>query len=175
MIEVLDSLIREYKENVKQCLEKIQPLADALQPPIASMEFQKAEEISQLFPPSVTVNPSCLAAEFEIFPQVVHRNQDVCLSVSDLGKMAYKHKSIFPCTHKVFKLLFTAPIGVPKDERTFGEMNIIKNFLPSTTSDGRLEDLIFLAAEKDLTDKLDLDEVLKVWISKKNPKLKIKL
>ena len=55
MIEVLNSLIREHKENVKQCLEKIQPLADALQPPIAIMDFEKAEEILQLFPPSVTV------------------------------------------------------------------------------------------------------------------------
>ena len=32
MIEVLDSLITEYKKNVQQCLEKIQPLADVLQP-----------------------------------------------------------------------------------------------------------------------------------------------
>ena len=53
-------------------------------------------------------------------------------------------------------------------------MKLIKNFLRSTMSDERLEDLILLAAEKDLTDKIDLDEALKVWDSKKNRKLKIK-
>jgi hypothetical protein len=63
---------------------------------------------------------------------------------------------------------------VAKDERTFSKMKIIKNFLRSTMSDERLEDLIVLAAEKDLTDKVDLDEALKVWASKKNLKLKIK-
>jgi hypothetical protein len=39
----------------------------------------------------------------------------------------------------------------------------------------RLEDLIVLAAEKDLTDKIDLNIVLKAWIAKKNRKLPIKL
>ena len=39
----------------------------------------------------------------------------------------------------------------------------------------RQEDLIVLAAEKDLTDKIDLDVVLKAWTAKKNRKLQIKL
>ena len=30
MIEVLDSLIREYKDDIKDCLEKVKPLAEAL-------------------------------------------------------------------------------------------------------------------------------------------------
>ena len=174
MIEVLDSLITEYKENVQQCLEKIQPLTDVLQPPIISVDFEQAEEISKLFPPSDTVDPACLEAEFELLPQVVGRSQDPFKSVHDVCNLAYEHKSIFPSIFKVFKLLFTAPVSVAKDERTFSKMKIIKNFLRSTMSDERLEDLIVLAAEKDLTDKVDLDEALKVWASKKNRKLKIK-
>jgi hypothetical protein len=71
MIEVLDSLFTEYKENVQQCLEKIQPLPDVLQPPITSVDFEQAEEIPKLFPSSDTVDPVCLETEFEIFPQVV--------------------------------------------------------------------------------------------------------
>ena len=39
----------------------------------------------------------------------------------------------------------------------------------------RLEDLIVLAAEKDLTDQIDLDVVVKAWAATKNRKLKIKL
>ena len=39
----------------------------------------------------------------------------------------------------------------------------------------RLEDLIILAAEKDLTDNIDLDVVLKAWSAKKSRKLKTKL
>ena len=171
MIEVLDSLITEYKGNVQQCLENIQPLADVLQPPITGVDqFEQAEEISKLFPPSDTVDPACLEAEFEIFG----RSQDPFKSVHDVCNLAYEHKSIFSSIFKVFKLLLTAPVSVAKDVRTFSKMKIIKNFLRSTMSDERLEDLIVLAAEKDLTDKVDLDEALKVWASKKNRKLKIK-
>ena len=71
-------------------------------------------------------------------------------------------------------LLFTAPVSVAKDERTFSKMKITKNFLRSTTSDGRLEDLIVLATEWDLTGKVVLDEVIKVWSRKKYRKRKIK-
>lgn len=162
MIEVLDSLITEYEENVQQCLEKIQPLANVLQPPITSRDSKEAEEISKLFPPSVTVDSACLAAEFEIFPQVLNRRQEPCKSVHDVSKVAYEHKSIFPSIYKVFKLLLTAPVSVAKNERTFSKVKIIKNFVRSTMSDERLEDLIVLTAEKDLTDKIDLDEVMRV-------------
>ena len=165
--------MRRYK-NVQQCLEKIRPLADVLQPLITSVDFKQAEEISKLFPPSDTVDPACLEAEFEIFPQVVGRSQVPFKSVHDVRNLAYEHISIFPSIFEVFKLLFTAPVSVAKDERTFSKMKLIKNFLRSTMSDERLEDLILLAAEKDLTDKIDLDEAPKVWDSKKNRKLKIK-
>ncbi|CAB3986957.1 zinc finger MYM-type 1-like [Paramuricea clavata] len=115
-----------------------------------------------------------LKAEFEIFPQVVGSSQDPFKSVHEVCNLAYEHKSIFPSIFKVFKLLFTAPVCVAKDERTFSKMKIIKNSLQSTMSEERLEDLILLAAEKDLTDKVNLDKALKVWASKKNLKLKIK-
>jgi hypothetical protein len=37
----------------------------------------------------------------------------------------------------------------------------------------RLEDLIVLSTEKDLTDTIDLNVVLKSWATRKNRKLKI--
>ena len=40
--------------------------------------------------------------------------------------------------------------------------------------DERLEDLIVLSTEKDLTDKIDLDSVLESWSTRKNRKLKIR-
>ena len=86
MIEILDSLITECKENVQQCLEMTQPLANVFQPPLTRMDSKDAEEASKLFSPLAS------------------------------------------------------------------KMKVIKNFLRPTTSNGRLEDLIVLAAEKDLTD-----------------------
>ena len=174
MIEVLDSLIMEYRDDVKQCLEKIKPLAEVLQPPMKSVKFEQVEEITKLFPPSVPVDSACLAGEFEIFTHVVDKSKEPCKTVHDVCKVAYENKSIFPGIYKAFKLLFTAPVSVAKDERTFSKMKIIKNFLRSTMSDECLEDLIVLATEKDLTDTIDLEAVLEVWAGRKNRKLKIR-
>ena len=53
-------------------------------------------------------------------------------------------------------------------------MKIVKNFLRSTMSDARLDDLIVLTSEKDLVDSIDLNAAVKKWTSQKNRKLKIK-
>jgi hypothetical protein len=95
--------------------------------------------------------------------------------IHDACEFAYRKKLMFPAVYNCFKLLFTAPVTVAKNERSFSKMKIIKNFLRSTMSGERQEDLIVLAAEKDLTDKIDLDVVLKAWTAKKNRKLQIKL
>ena len=66
MIEVLDSLIREYKDDIKDCLEKVKPLAEALVLPnhhLKKLTVEEAEAISEIFPPSVAVNPVCLVSE----------------------------------------------------------------------------------------------------------------
>ena len=63
MIELLDSLIREYKDDIKDCLEKVKPLAEALVLPnhhLKKLTVEEAEAISEIFPPSVAVNPVCL-------------------------------------------------------------------------------------------------------------------
>ena len=80
--------------------------------------------------------------------------------------------SIFPAVYNCFKLLFTTPVTV---ERSFSQIKINKNFLRSTISGKRLEDLTVLAAEKDLTDEIDLEVVVKAWVTQKNRKIKIKL
>ena len=164
-IEVLDSLITEYKDNTRNCLEKIKPLAQVLQPPIAVPTLQ----------PSIIVDPECLAAEFEVFSNILSSGKESCESVRDACEFAYRKRLIFPAIYHCFKLLFTAPVTVAKNERSFSKMKIIKNFLRSTMSGEHLEDLIILAAEKDLTDNIDLGVVLKAWSAKKSRKLKIKL
>ena len=174
VIEVRDALITEY-DNLKLCLEKMEPLANFVRPPLKSLDMGKMNEISSLFPPSITVNAECLHAESEIFRSRVEKSNDPCKTVEDVCQQVYFNKSIFPNVYKTFKLLFSAPVTVAKDEQTFSRMKIVKNFLRSTMSDTRLDDLIVLASEKDLVDSIDLNAAVKKWASQKNRKLKIKI
>ena len=57
MIEVLDSLSTEYRDNIWDCLEKIKPLAVILRPPMTQPMFEQVELVAGLFPPSVSVDP----------------------------------------------------------------------------------------------------------------------
>ena len=70
---------------------------------------------------------------------------------------------MFPTVHRSYSLLLTAPWSVAKDERTFSKLKIIKNSLMSKMKGKRLNDLIFLAWEKDLTDTISLEDVFKSW------------
>ena len=140
---------------------------------LKSLDMEKMNEISSLFPPSITVNAECLHAESEIFRSRVEKSNEPCKTVEDACQQAYFNKSIFPNVYKAFKLLFTAPVNVAKDERIFSRMKIVKNFLRSTMSDTRLDDLIVLASEKHLVDSIDLNAAVKEWASQKNRKLKM--
>lgn len=128
MIEVLDSLITEYGDSVKKCLEKIKPLAEVLRLPLQKAEMQQIKEISELFPPSVSSKAECLLAEFEILYQRVNKLKDPCKNVHDVWQHAYAKKDIFPNLYKACKLLFTAPVSVAKNEKTFSKMKWLRTF-----------------------------------------------
>ena len=64
-IEFLDSFSTEYRDNVRDCLEKIKPLAVILQPPMTQPMIEQAEYVAGLFPPSVSVDSLPLAVELE--------------------------------------------------------------------------------------------------------------
>ena len=142
MCEVLDSLIRENRENMEQCLEKMKPLAEILQPPLTELTREHLESVSKLFLSSVSVDPEYLYAEFSVFENIVNSENKSCKTVHDVADVAYRNKSILPAVYKCFKLLLTAPVTVAKTERTFSKMKVIKNFLRSTMSGERLEGFI---------------------------------
>ena len=112
MCEVLDSLIMEYRDDIKQCLEKLKPLAEVLQPPLAEPTNEQIESLSRLFPPSVKINPECLCAEFSVFVNIVNNEKATYKTFHDVAAVAFRNKSMLPATYKFFKLLLTAPVSV---------------------------------------------------------------
>ena len=66
----------------------------------------------------------------------------------------------FPILVKVFQIALTISVTSAKCERSFSALKRIKTYLRSTMSDQRLTDLAILSIERDLSDNLDLDEVL---------------
>ncbi|XP_028410508.1 uncharacterized protein LOC114533208 [Dendronephthya gigantea] len=125
-----------------------------------------------LFPPACQIEPHVLMSELEIFSTTISRKQPS--SIQEAAKYAHEYIRIFPTVCKAYQLLLTAPVSVAKDERTFSKLKIVKNCLRSTMKDKRLNDLILLACEKDLTDSIDLNVVLDTWAKVKMRKFRIK-
>ena len=67
MVEVLDSSITGYRENDKLCLACDTPLAITLKQPLDSKSTAEINEVLEIFPPSVAVDPGSLKAEYEVF------------------------------------------------------------------------------------------------------------
>ena len=172
MCLVLDSLITEYSANIKACLEKIKPLADGLQPPMKKPSKKTAEDICNLFPPAHRIEAEVLITELEIFVTMIGSK---CPNSSRAAALfAHEHQTVFPSVCRAYQLLLTALVSFAKDERTFSELKIVKNCLRSTMKVGRLTDLIVLACEKDLTDAINLKEIVNTWSKVKLRRLSIK-
>ena len=86
------------------------------------------DEIFSCLPLSIKVNAECLHTEFEIFQTVVEKSNDPCKTVGDFCQQAHFNNSIFPNLYKTFKLLFTAPVTIAKEERAFSRIKLFNTF-----------------------------------------------
>ena len=69
-------------------------------------------------------------------------------------------QSAFPELYTVYKILVTLPIGSTKCENTFSKLKFVKNNLRSTMGQKRLNSLMLINVERDLTKVLDYEQVI---------------
>ena len=110
------------------------------------------------------VDPDVLEAELEVFRNIVDRKEELKNgSTNNIVQFPYEQSNALPLIWKAYQLMPTAPISVSKDERTFSHLKFVKNVYRSTMGDKRLDNLMLLNCEKDLTDDLDMYHALNQW------------
>jgi len=67
----------------------------------------------------------------------------------------------------------TAPVTTASDERMFSKLKLIKNYLRSKMADQRLNALMMLSCEKDITDSLDIDDLVHKWATLKQRRVQL--
>ena len=60
----------------------------------------------------------------------------------------------------IYRLLVTLPVTTASCERSFGELTIVKSKIRSTTAQDRLENLMILSVENDITNSLNFEGVI---------------
>ena len=64
----------------------------------------------------------------------------------------------------------TLPVTVASAERSFSKLNVIKNFMRSTMTQDRLNDLAVLSIESKVTRKIDFTNIIDMFAMKKSRK-----
>ncbi len=107
-------------------------------------------------------------AEYTVFTQHIRRRADTeneqfpsLIEVLDSCP-----GDIFPNIKSLLMAIITLPMTSCSVERLFSVTNRIKTCLRSSMLTGRLNNLPLLSFERELTDKLDYDEIINIFNSK---------
>ena len=161
---ILDVLISQFWDKMQPTLDATAPIAHALQVPLHEPSPEMIQKLAEIFPSDV--DPCVLEAELEVFRNIVdHKEQLKNGSTNNVVQYAHEKRKALPLTWKAYQLMLTAPILVFKDERTFSQLKFVKSVHGSTMGNKRLDNLMLLNCEKDLTDGLDMYHVLSQWYS----------
>jgi len=127
---------------------------------IEEVTVENLKKAFYLFPPKSRggqlMDFDAVAAEWEI---LCHQctNTETLMQVMEKST---KLQKVLPWVNWLCRLAFTAPVTTAYSERTFSKLKLIKHSLRSTLSSDRLNSLMVLNCEKDLTDKIDINCVL---------------
>lgn len=112
-------------------------------------------------------------SDIQAFQALMKSREKSFETMAEAAQSAYDHKSIFPLTTRAYRLALTAPVTVAKDERTFSKLKLVKTLNRSKMLDERLEQLILMACEKDITDKISVQKLASMWATLKSRRVTI--
>ena len=92
-------------------------------------------------------------------------NKDV-QEISDVVMELAPLKAAFPVLVRVLQIAMTISVTSAQCERCFSTLKHIKTYLHSSMSEQRLTDLAVLSIERDISDSLNLDDVVVAFAQK---------
>ena len=165
---VLDVLTIELTENHKKCLSMIEPFS-VFYPPVKVPSDTQIDKICKLLPDSLRFDSDSLKSEVDVFMTALKNyedgeNSENLKTLRDISNFAHKHQGVLPLINRCYNLILTAPVTTAKNERSFSKLKLLKNFLRSRCSDDRLDSLMILFCERDVTENIPISDVVDQWV-----------
>ncbi len=162
---ILDMQISSLTENIKVPLEILTPAVRILQPPFkGEMELEDFQRLINMLPIALQPDESALEAEISVFRSHCTENKpDEITSTESAANYARRIKGLFPLTERCYQLLLTVPITSASSERSFSKLKLIETLMRSSMKPERLYEMMILACEKDITDTIDLEDMINRW------------
>ena len=88
-----------------------------------------------------------------------------CQTAYEVLKMFRKSSLhlVYPNLYLLYRLMATIPVTTASCEHSFSKLSLIKTKLRSTMSQERLEGLMILSVESDITDHVTFEEAIKTF------------
>lgn len=81
-------------------------------------------------------------------------------------------KQMFPTIFILFRIYLTFPISNANSERTFSALKRLKNWLRNSMGQERLSNVALLNIESEEADKLEINQLIEIFSSRKNRRIK---
>ncbi len=169
---VLDSLISQLTSNVQACMEHFRPAYEVFQIPISreNISVENLQLMIDMFPNSSN-KPDVLVLEGEL--ELLFDNCSKVKSFQDVANVCFKMKKIIPTACTLIRFLSSAGYTTASNERIFSRLKYVKNELRNRCLDDRLDFLMVLFCERDITDSINFQTAVEHWITLKNRRIKL--
>ena len=164
--EVLDSMIEQIEQRFSQETKNLLVSFSYIQPENLFKRggaggHECAENLKYLgeyYELSITA----LTAEYSLLKESSIDKLQTCTTALEVLQVMHQtglHK-VYCELYKLYRIFITLPITSASCERCFSKLTIVKNKLRSTMSQSRLENLMILFVENDITSDLTFDCVI---------------
>ena len=158
---ITHELERRYEQESFQILQEIE---DLLIKSCRGTVIQPSEKLKRLY--SEDINFDNLKVQLQMLPDLVHTVNEQChlgikkvtliSTICEVLNSGHHTKVILNEVDRLLRIYLTVPMTTATAERTFSTLRRLKNYLHSTMTQKRLNNLIILHTHKDRTDNLDL-------------------
>ena len=104
-----------------------------------------------------------LFVELTLFRNHCQKNNAEIVNIAGAARLSLDFESIFPLTSRCYRLIQTAPITSAASERSFSKLKLIKTVMRSVMNQDRLNDFLILRSDKDISDSIDLEQIVCRW------------
>ena len=108
------------------------------------------------------MDASALKTEYLLLKEARRDCLQSCKTVLDALQVLHHtglHR-VYGKLYRLYRLFVTLPVTSASYERSFSKLTIVKSKIRSTISQGRLENLMILYVENDITNNLNFEEVI---------------
>ena len=116
------------------------------------------------------LDAASLRIQYALFMEARRDCLEQCKSISDVLKIMRVtglHR-VYGELYELYRIFVTLPVTTASCERSFSKLAIVKNKLRSTMSQDRLQSLLILFVENDLTNQIEFEPVIETFAQMKS-------